>query len=90
MHISGLRKSRPDYSGALAPLGRIFDLSVSAFLTGTAFCVGRAITRRLSLEFANIAKEIPISVMAGTGILGLGKSKCITVVSKLHLPHIIF
>jgi len=61
-----------DYAGPLAPLDRIFDLSTSMFLVGAAFCVGRAITRRLSLEFANIAEEISVSVMVGTGILGLG------------------
>lgn len=61
-----------DYTGLLAPLDRIFDLSAAMFLIATAFCLGRAMARKLLLAFDNIAEEISISVMLGTGALGLG------------------
>jgi 4-amino-4-deoxy-L-arabinose transferase-like glycosyltransferase len=60
------------YAGLLAPLDRVFDLSFAIFLLGSAFFVGRAISRRLSLNFANISEEISVSIMVGTGTLALG------------------
>ncbi len=61
-----------DYKGALAPFDRIFDLVLATFLASLAFCMGRAISRKLSLIFANIAEEISVSIMLGMGTIALG------------------
>ena len=70
-HIQILRVG-DDYRGALAPLDRLFDLLLAGFLISVAFCVGRAASRLLSLEFANLAEEISVSIMMGTGLIGTG------------------
>ena len=61
-----------DYTGPLAILDRIFDLTLAGALGAASFCVGRAISRALSLTFLSLAEEISISVMLGTGALASG------------------
>lgn len=60
-----------DYRGLLAPLDRIFDLLLVAFLASLTFCVGRAVNRKLGLVFLNGAEEVSFSIMTGTGATGL-------------------
>jgi 4-amino-4-deoxy-L-arabinose transferase-like glycosyltransferase len=64
--------SGESYSGLLAPVDRFFDLILALGLTTVAFGVGRALSRRLSLEFANRAEELSLSILLGTGTVGLG------------------
>ena len=59
-----------DYAGGLTILDRLFDLALVSGLGGLAFCAGRALSRRLALDFANAAEEFSISVLLGTGIIG--------------------
>jgi hypothetical protein len=60
-----------DYRGLLAPFDRGFDLLLTLALVGTTFCVGRRLSRSLSLGFASVAEEMAISIMLGVGIVGL-------------------
>lgn len=60
-----------DYTGLLAPLDRLFDLSLAMGLAIITFAVGRAITRKLSLDYRSVAEEVSFSVLLGTGIIGL-------------------
>lgn len=60
-----------NYIGVLAPLDRVFDLLLVFLLFGLTFCVGRRLSRVLQLNFVSAAEEIALSVMLGTGILGM-------------------
>jgi MFS family permease len=60
-----------EYRGWLSPLDRLFDLLLSLLLLATAFGVGRWLSGRLSVRFANLAEELAMSVMLGVGVVGL-------------------
>lgn len=60
-----------DYTGLLAPLDRLFDLCLALGLAAIAFAVGRALGRKLSLDYRSIAEEVSFSVLLGTGTIGL-------------------
>lgn len=86
-HILVVRAGH-NYVGLLAPLDRVFDLSFVIFLLGSAFCIGRAISRKFSLIFASIAEEVSVSIMVGTGtmalgVLGLGLAELLNLVPVL-------
>ena len=69
-HIS-LASASDDSTSRLMILDRIFDLLLVAGLGGLTFCIGRAISQALSLDFANISEELAFSIMLGTGTLAL-------------------
>ncbi|HET9528963.1 MAG TPA: glycosyltransferase family 39 protein [Blastocatellia bacterium] len=60
-----------DYTGPLGVLDRVFDLLLAVALIAAAFCVGRATSRLLRVDYNNVAEEISVSIMLGTGITGL-------------------
>lgn len=61
-----------DYTGGLAALDRVFDAALAIGFLGGSFCVGRAIGRKLVLEFHGLAEEISFSTMVGAGAIGFG------------------
>jgi hypothetical protein len=60
-----------DYTGALAIFLRVFDLLLAGALLCLTFGVGRAICKKLTLTFPNLAEEWSFSVAIGVGVLGL-------------------
>ncbi|MBI3652833.1 MAG: glycosyltransferase family 39 protein [Acidobacteria bacterium] len=64
--------AKEDDTGIRLALDRLFDLSLALVLIGVAFCVGRAVCRRLKLEFHNAAEELSFSALSGSGAIGLG------------------
>ena len=58
-----------DYSGRLAVLDRVFDTALALGLLSASFCLGRAIGRKVRLEFRGLAEEVSISTMLGAGVL---------------------
>lgn len=61
-----------DYTGPLTLLDRTFDLILALALVGAAFCIGRRLSTALKLVFASLAEEFSLSIMLGTGVMGLG------------------
>lgn len=66
-----LAPSSETYTGLLAPVDRLFDLALALGLAVLAFGVGRGLSRRLSLDFASRAEELSLSILLGTGTMGL-------------------
>jgi len=61
----------PDYTGSLAILDRIFDISLAGGLGALTFSIGARLSRVLKLKFLSVAEELSFSIMLGTGALGL-------------------
>ena len=59
------------YTGPLALLDRGFDFLIAGALAALTFCAGRRLSRILKLTFAGAAEEISVSVMLGTGTIGM-------------------
>lgn len=61
----------PDFTGSLAILDRVFDLSLAGALAVLTFCIGARLSKFIRLTFAGVAEELSFSIMLGTGALGL-------------------
>lgn len=59
------------YVGYLALLDRGFDLAVTSTILIITFCLGRRLSRVLSLNFVSAGEEISFSIMLGTGASGM-------------------
>jgi 4-amino-4-deoxy-L-arabinose transferase-like glycosyltransferase len=59
------------YVGPLAFLDHTFDVTLALGLSVVFLCIGHALGRRFSLNFANTAEHISFSVFLGTGVVGL-------------------
>ena len=64
-HVTGT------YTGLLAPLDRLFDLTLAAAISFMLAALGLAVSRLLNLSWANTAETISISLFLGTGVFGL-------------------
>ena len=61
----------PDATGAWAFFDHIFNIGLAGALGALTFCIGRALSRALRLNFVSLAEELSFSIMFGTGALGL-------------------
>lgn len=59
------------YAGLLAPLDRVFDLTLAVAISLMLASLGLAVSRVLHLAWANTAETISISLFLGTGVFGL-------------------
>ncbi len=66
-----LRNSSQDYTGPLALLDRVFDLSLVLGLSIVMLALGRAVCRRFRLDFTSTAEDLSFSLFLGTGVAGL-------------------
>lgn len=60
-----------NYTGLLAPLDRLFDLTLASLVTALAFTVGYTLHRRMGLAFHSLAEELAICTIGGVGVLGM-------------------
>ena len=60
-----------NYWGSFILVDRLFAVCLSLGILSVGFCVGRRVTRILSLSFSGAAEEISVSTMLGVGIIGL-------------------
>lgn len=71
LHSRAIQQSE-EYVGTLLIFDRVFDLALAIILMAIAFATGRALCRRLHIDFDSVAEEISFAVMPGVGIMGLG------------------
>ena len=69
-HIQNIQATI-DYRGSLAIWDRVFDLALACSLLLLAFSLGRSLSKIIKLEFAGLIEEASISILLGTGTLGL-------------------
>lgn len=59
------------YAGLLAPLDRLFDLTLAIAISFMLASLGLALSRLLNITWSNTAETLSISLFLGTGALGL-------------------
>lgn len=59
------------YAGLLAPLDRLFDLTLAIAISFMLASLGLALSRVLNIAWSNTAETLSISLFIGTGALGL-------------------
>ncbi|HEU4869640.1 MAG TPA: hypothetical protein VFT08_02160, partial [Pyrinomonadaceae bacterium] len=67
LHVAGSET----YAGLLAPLDRLFDLTLAVTISFMLASLGLALARLLKLSWSNTAETISISLFLGTGVFGL-------------------
>lgn len=67
LHVAG----SDTYAGLLAPLDRLFDLTLAVAVTFMLTSLGLAVSRLLNLSWSNTAETVSISLFLGTGVFGL-------------------
>jgi dolichyl-phosphate-mannose-protein mannosyltransferase len=67
LHIAGSNT----YVGILAPLDRLFDLTLAVAITLMLASLGLALGRFLNVAWSNTAETLSISLFLGTGVFGL-------------------
>jgi 4-amino-4-deoxy-L-arabinose transferase-like glycosyltransferase len=67
-HIS---REAYEITGPLAIVDRVFDILLAGCLLTVVFCTGRGIARVIGLTFLSTAEEASLSVMLGTGTIGM-------------------
>src|SRR5215216_5130024 len=59
------------YVGLLAPLDRLFDLTLAVAISFMLASLGLAVARLLKITWSNTAETLSISLFLGTGVFGL-------------------
>src|ERR1044072_5318627 len=67
LHIAG----SDTYVGLLAPLDRVFDLTLAVAISFMLASLGMVVARLLNLSWSNTAETLSISLFLGTGVFGL-------------------
>src|SRR5690242_5880603 len=67
LHIAG----SDTYVGLLAPLDRLFDLTLAVAISFMLASLGLVVAQLLKLSWSNGAETVSISLFLGTGVFGL-------------------
>jgi len=67
LHIAG----SDTYTGLLAPLDRVFDLTLAVAISFMLASLGLVVTQILKITWSNTAETLSISLFLGTGVFGL-------------------